>query len=646
MVGHTTSDPKFIQRLRAILDANLGNEGFGVKELAREVGLSRSSLHRKVHAYNGNSTTQFIREYRLQKAMEMLLEGEETASEIAYMVGFSSPTYFNTCFKDYYGYPPGEAKVRAASSDQDEHASEGPDTIVTTDDNTTILHKKLNLSKRWVMVLTIGIIVTIAWAASYYLNTSEDTAVTNSVGLSEIKSIAVLPFINLSGDPDLEYRSDGMTEAVITRLGFIENLKVIPFTSIRKYKSSDKDAPSIAKELGVQYILQGSFQLSGDGDLVKFTLHLIHGPSNTNVSFEDYIGAWNEDIFSMQTAVVEDLISQLNIVIDNKELLAIERNPTKNKEAYNNWLKGQYQLYKYTKEGLTNSLPLFQEAIRLDSTFVEPYVEIAQLYLLGGASWGLYSERESWSIAKEFLLKAIEIDDTYQRAKALLNDGLYLYEWDFETMEKNYRTNSNFKVSYCLQTGRFKEAYADIIENLERNPTSTYSITVQASALYFLGRKSEALELMKKTDKLYSDDILYLRNSARFYYYMEEYDRSYMLLNRITNNFQEEYPWIFWLGAVHAARNGNGTLRDHYLEKLHEKYETSGSGSPAWFTALYYGCVGDYQNTFLWLEKSYERHEVEMIWLREEPTLKPLRSDPRYLELYHKVGFPMPPHPN
>ncbi|MBT8179568.1 MAG: helix-turn-helix domain-containing protein [Eudoraea sp.] len=646
MGANTINDPAIIQKLRAILDANLGNEGFGVKELAREAGLSRSSLHRKVHAYNGNSTSQFIREYRLQNALKMLQEGEETVSEIAYNVGFSSPTYFNTCFKEYYGYPPGEAKIRADSAEQETDQTLNPYPLVRTKDRITYLNRRLKRTKRWMAVLAIGIVVTIAWAASYYINTSEDTAVTNSVELSEIKSIAVLPFINLSGDPDLEYRSEGMTEAVITRLGFIENLKVIPFTSVRKYKSSDNDAPSIAKELGVQYIFQGSFQLSGDGDLVKFTLHLINGPSNTNVSSEDYIGAWNEDIFSMQTAVVEDLISQLNIEIDNKELLAIERVPTENREAYNTWLQGKYQAFKYTKNGMENAILLYEEAIRLDPNFVEPYVDLAQLYLLAGASWGIYTESEAWIMAKELLLKAIEVDDTYQEAKEVLNDGLYLYEWDFETMEKNYQTASNLKITYCLQTGRYEEALA-LNEQLHiEYPNSVFLITSKALTLSSLNKSEEAFKILKSSDKLYSDHIMYLRIASRAYFYMKEYESAYNHLNKFIQTFPERPPTVLWILAACEYQKGNLEAAKKYIAEIENKYEEGASGSPAWFLALYYASIGDYEQAFEWLQNSYDRHEVEMIWLREEPPLKPLRSDPRYVELYHKVGFPMPPHPN
>lgn len=636
MTHNFSKESKIIVKLKAILEANLGKENFGVKELAREVGLSRSSLHRKVHAYNGNSTSQFIREFRLQKAMELLQENELTVSEIAYSVGFSTPTYFNTCFKDFYGYPPGEAKYKGK-----EQISKGS----AVDRNTTTWSDKIPsfFTRSRVIILAVSIGIIIALFTSFYIRSNRTTDNTDLATVAEGKSIAVLPLKNWSGDPDLEYRSDGMTDAIITRLSFIQNLKVTPYTSVLKYKSSAKDAPSIANELGVQYILQGNYQLYGEQ--VKITLHLIHGPSNTNISSKEYRGAWKDDIFSMQAAVVEDLMRQLNMEINRKEHLSIERIPTNNREAYNNWLMARHQALKYTKTGMVNAISLYEQAIHLDSAFVEPYVDLAQLYLLGGASWGFYSEGEAWDMSKKLLTKAIEIDDTFPNAKAVLNDGLYIYEWDFETMEKNYRKESNLSITYCLQSGRFEEALI-LSEQLHLdNPASVYLITTKAMALYFLNRREEALSLLKSSDNLYADHIMYLRIAARVYFYMNKYEHSYFLLNKFIQNYSERPPTVLWMLAACENRKGNIDMAKKYLAEIEHRYYIKASGSPAWFLALYYSSLGEKENAFIWLKKSYERHEVEMIWLREEPPLKPLRSDSRYLELYQKVGFTIPPHP-
>lgn len=619
-------DPVIIQKLKAILEKNLENENFGVMELAREIGLSRSSLHRKIHAYNGNSTSQFIREFRLQKAMEILQDEEMTVSEIAYCVGFSSPTYFNTCFKEYYGYTPGEAKQKNTSI---------PSGNMVNGD------KGRGVFKRWVVVLSIIIVVISTLATTYYIKTNSDNGLVISDVVEE-KSIAVLPFKNWSGDPDLEYVSHSMTDAIITRLSAVESLKVIPFTSVMKYRSSDLDAPRIAKELGVKNILQGNFQLSGD--LAKITLHLIHGPSNSNVSSKVYEVEWKlQELFNMQKSVVEDLARQLEIDVSSQEFRELQDFPTKNREAYDLAIYGTFLASQRTHEDWESAMPYFQQAIELDSAFIEAYLALAAQYLWRGAVWGSLDQKEAWEYAKNLLERAKKIDSTNTRLKQLYLDGLYAYEWDFDIIEKEYK-NSSVAVPYLTQVGRFEEALAIQDRGIQRDPKRGFKYAWKAQILYFLNRKEEALELLKNSDELFSDHVDYLREAAKVCFYLGEYDRSRMYLVKIQSEFSDNPPIVVWLNAVNNIKAGNMIEANNYLNVLKSAYTAEASGSPAWFTALYYSIIGDYDNTFIWLERAFERHEVEMIWLREEPVLRPLRNDPRFIELYHKVGFPIPPN--
>ena len=137
---------------------------------------------------------------------------------------------------------------------------------------------------------------------------------------------------------------------------------------------------------------------------------------------------------------------------------------------------------------------------------------------------------------------------------------------------------------------------------------------------------------------------MYLRIASRYYYYLGEYELSRSLVNKLMSNFPDRPPVVLWLSAVNAYQERDSENEYKYVIQLQERYNEMKSGSPAWFTALYYSSVGDSENAFKWLQNSYDRHEVELIWLREEPALRSLRGDPRYKELYNKVGFPMPPH--
>ncbi|NNE01759.1 MAG: helix-turn-helix domain-containing protein [Eudoraea sp.] len=645
MAINTFIDPVIIQKLKAILDANLGNEHFGVKELVREVGLSRSSLHRKVHAYNGNSTSQFIREYRLQNALKMLQEGEETVSEIAYNVGFSSPTYFNTCFKEYFGYPPGEAKLRAVSSKHETDGVLSPYPSVRTKDRINVLRRKLKLTKRWVVVLAIGIGLTVVWAASQYIGIEDEPQPTQMTDVKNENTIAVLPFKNLSGDPELDRICYAMTDAVITGLNEQESVIVIPHNKVLKYADSEKDALKIAEELGVDQILLANFQKYGEE--AGFYWHLIDGPENSILTSKRFNTDWKlEEMFSIQADVVENIATQLQINLSGEGLSDIKEFPTKNREAYDQWMIGAYLVSTGTKENRENAIQYFEKAIALDAAFVTPYISLANLYLWGGTIHGWRAQEEAWDKAKEYLEKAKKIDSTNPYIKRTLLDGLYAYEWDYETMESEYK-NSNLASVYLLHTGRAEEALDTINDIIDMYPTNwIFLYANKAETLFHLGRYDEAIDLLESKDSLLIEHLTSLREAAKICFNMQEFERSKKYLGNFMDNTEDRPPIIIWFNAVYSAIDGNKPEVEKHLSDLLGLYEAQASGSPAWFLALYYCWSGDHENALAWLQKAYDRRETELLWLREEPVLKPLRTDPRYVALYHKVGFPMPPRPN
>jgi len=234
-------DQVFINKVTHLIEVNLGNEQFGVKELAKMLGMSRSNLHRKLQMIQGKSASRFIREYRLEKAMLMLQNNVATVSEIAYRVGFGSPSYFNKCFHKYYGYPPGEAKLRGLKLSHQEDISSP---IIKTD----LSRNSLSLNKI-ILVSTIAIlsVFTISYLI-YFYSTDNFTTKKTEVTLRD-KSIAVLPCLNLSGEEENQYFADGQMEAILNHLTRIAELRVISRTTMLGYRESTKNIPEIAKEL-------------------------------------------------------------------------------------------------------------------------------------------------------------------------------------------------------------------------------------------------------------------------------------------------------------------------------------------------------------------------------------------------------------
>ena len=644
MGSEHSMDGVFIKKLTELLEANLENEHFGVKELAETMGVSRSQLHRRLQTIEGKSTSRFIREFRLGKAMKMLQDNVATVAEIAYRVGFNSPTYFNTCFHNYYGYPPGEVKYRKPSEigkGGKDRTSEQENSILLTDEKTE-MGKKV-IKRRTLLFASIFVVLLFASSYVYFTDLLKGNTTETVETKTREKSIAVLPFKNWSGDPELEYISDGMTDAVISRLAQIQSMdRVVPFTSMIKYKETDKSMPEIAKEVEVQYILQGNFQLSGNR--LKINLQLIDGPANDHFWSDGYEGEWqSNDIFTVQTEVAENVAKNMNVMISDTDKEAIQKIPTNNKEAYALFLQANYQSGKHTKRGWENAVSLYESAIVIDPNFYEAYINEAYAWLMGSAIWGVFKEQESWVKIKELMNKATEISGMNSVIRDILLMGTLAHEWDFNTIEKEYM-HSSLSIMYAIYTGRYKESLQIIDQYLETNPTNGALYAGKAQALFFLDRNREAIYILDSYVPLYIDDMDFLREGAKYYFYLEEYEKSKTLLNKMMTIFPDRPPIMLWLNAVHEQMNGNTELLKTYLDDLQKKYEDGSSGSPAWFIALYYCFVKDYENAFDWLQKSFDRHEMEMIWLREEPLLIPVRNDFRYLELYRNVGFPMEPH--
>ncbi|WP_026810090.1 helix-turn-helix domain-containing protein [Arenibacter latericius] len=208
-ISHSQDDG-FIAKLTDILSVNLENENFGVRELASSIGLSRSQLHRKLHAIKGESASQFIREYRLQKALELLKSNLYTAAEVAYKVGFASPTYFNTCFNDYFGYSPGKVKDKSFIGVQEKDLEEG--SITTNKPWAAFIGPKVYRFR--LTIISILIIVTIGVLLFFYNLNSNRNNLLNGTIREEAKTIAIIPFKNLSEEIENQYYADGIMASI------------------------------------------------------------------------------------------------------------------------------------------------------------------------------------------------------------------------------------------------------------------------------------------------------------------------------------------------------------------------------------------------------------------------------------------------
>ncbi len=438
-----------------------------------------------------------------------------------------------------------------------------------------------------------------------------------------------------------------MTNAIISRLTKIGSIdRVVPFTTMEAYRESEKSSSGIAAELGVTHLLEGHVQKSGDS--VKIILRLIDGEADTYDWSEDYKAEWDiSALFEMQANVAEQVARNMDVAVSGVELESIHAMPTTSKEAYNLFLQAEYQSSKFNRTALENAILLYEKAIALDSTFTEAYIGLGNTWDARGW-WGYYNEREAIMMGRDYLHKALAIDPDNEKVADQLYACHFIYDWDFERIEPYYQRllteNTLYKwpmmIDYSNKTGRLKEAYKSVEKAIMENPTDGSLYWQKANILFRLSEGTKALHAIENATPLFQDSWWFKKEKARIYFYLGEFNKSQNLLTELEVG-ASDFPAneIIMLKAIYSQMEGNLVNKNMYLKKLMQNYNKELPGSPAWYTALYYSAVNDDENAFTWLQRSYDRHEPEITWLNAEPLLERLRADPRFRDLFQKMGF-------
>ncbi|NOQ91987.1 MAG: helix-turn-helix domain-containing protein, partial [Flavobacteriaceae bacterium] len=441
MTGGHSIDRVFIKKSISILDVNFKNEHFGVRELTKEMGVSRSQLYRKLKRITGKSTSKFICEFRLQKAMKMLQNNVATVSETAYRVGFNSPTYFNFCFYKYYGYPPGEVKYQEPVSSIESKDKGNHEPIYSLSKMGTANQIKEDISNKKVYRISlIVMILIIAFSYFMFINSYNNTILPNKKKDST-PSLAVLPFKNINNEIETQYLADGLWDDLLNHLSAIKGLDVRSRQSLEVYRESDKSMTDIGKELSAAYILESSIQKFDNK--VRIITQLIDAKSDKFIWSHEY-NYELVDVFKIQCEMSKSISEELNVILTSKEKEIIEKLPTDNYIAYQLVLKGRLFADIRTQKKLEKSIELYKQAIVLDSNYARAYAEIAQSYfILRNRGHHSYSSVDS---AKIYVEKALNVDPNTFRAyavRARIND--YYEEWDKckENFEKAIALNPN-----------------------------------------------------------------------------------------------------------------------------------------------------------------------------------------------------------
>ena len=455
------------------------------------------------------------------------------------------------------------------------------------------------------------------------------------------KSIAVLPFDNLSRDPDNAYFAEGVQDEILTRLAKVADLKVISRTSTQHFKSSPDNLPQIAKQLGVANILEGSVQKAADQ--VRVNVQLINAASDAHLWAETYDRKLT-DIFGVESDIAKTIADTLQARLTGSEKSSIAKTPTVNPEAYELYLKGRFFWNKRTGADLRKAIGYFDQAISKDPSYALAYAGLADSYLLLPA-FGAASPQDSIPQAKAAAKHALELDDTLAEAHAssgrILSGYDFAFDQSIKEFERAIQLNPNYAMAHhWISSGplsalaRFDRAIAEGRRAVELDPLSLVN-NVDLGWVYFAARRyDEAIAQMRKTIEIDS------RSYLAHYYLGEALQLKGQLADAIAEYRKavelDDDPFALALLGQAYARAGQRDEAQKILARLTE--ETKSRYVSAYGVALMFIGLGDKEQAMDALERAFrEGAGNDIISIKVDPILDDLRGQPRFEALAQKI---------
>jgi serine/threonine-protein kinase len=483
------------------------------------------------------------------------------------------------------------------------------------------------LGAAFVMVLLLALIGSGYWYWS-----------TRGAGGSQIDSIAVLPFVNESGNPDVEYLSDGMTESLINSLSNLPNLSVKARNSVFRYKGSNIDEKRISQELSVDALLLGRVLQRGD----NITLYLSLVDARTGASrWGEQYDRKMQDIAVLQKDIASDVSRKLRARLSNAEAKHLTRNYTDNSEAYQLYLNGRFFWNKRTPDSIRKAIAYFEQAIEKDPGFALAYTGLADSYVVPASG---IEPHVAMPKAKTAALQALAIDETLAEAHTSLARVLQVYDWNWTGAEKEFKRaielNPRYPVAhqwyggYLERTGRVNEAISERKLALEVDPLSTITIFELGTNFFYAREYDQAIAQYRRALELDPDFPAALVYLPLAYVKKGMYEEA---LAKVRAPESAAVNTSGILGYVYAV-SGHTSDAKKELEKLKSLRKTEYISA----VNLAYICagLGERDEALFWLEKGFEERAFQMQLLKVDPRLDNLRDDPRFKEVVRKVGLP------
>ena len=457
------------------------------------------------------------------------------------------------------------------------------------------------------------------------------------------ESIVVLPFTNMSSDPDNEFFADGMTEEIINALAQIEDLRVVARSSAFSFKGKNVDLRTVGERLNVTSVLEGSVRKSGNR--LRIVAQLINVADGYHLWSERYDREL-QDVFEVQDDIAKTIADRLKVRLGAEKQKPLVRAGTNNLEAYQLYLKGRFHWNKRTPDGMQKAIQYFREAIEEDPAYALAYAGLADTYNLA-SFLNVFPPGEVMPKAKAAATKALEIDERLAEARVSLGYASFTYDWDWTAAGRHFQQalavypsyvrNHAFYPLYLSALGRFEEAVTTAKRALDLDPASTAVSHVVAVQLYLSRQFDQAIQQCHKTLEMDPHYAVAYAVVGQAYASKGCLREAMPDLGKYRELSRGGAAALALLGYAHA-RLGE---RNEALRMLDELRAVSKqSFVPAFFFALVYAGLEDKDQAFLSLEKACEERFNRLAYVKVEALWDPLRSDPRFAELLRRVGIP------
>jgi serine/threonine protein kinase/Tfp pilus assembly protein PilF len=457
------------------------------------------------------------------------------------------------------------------------------------------------------------------------------------------QSIAVLPFTNMSSDPENEFFADGITEEIINALAQIEDLRVVARTSAFSFKEKNVDLRTVGQCLNVTTVLEGSVRKSGNR--LRIMAQLINVADGYHIWSERFDREL-QDIFEVQDEIAKTIADRLKVTLGAERQKPLVKAGTRNLEAYELYLKGRFHWNKRTPEGMQKAIECFQKAIEEDPTYALAYTGLADNYNLA-SFLNFFPPGEVMPKAKAAAAKALEIDDSLAEAHVSLGYASFTYDWDwiaagryFEralAVNPSYVKNHAFYPLYLSSLGRFEEAVAIAKRALDLDPASPSASHVLAVQFYLSRQFDQAIQQTHKTLEMDPHYAVAYAMLGQAYACKQCYRESLPDLEKYSE-LSHGGPAALALLGYAQARLGDRKAALRMLDELGAVSKRS--VVTAFFFALVYAGLEDNGQAFGWLEKACEEQFNRLAYIKVEALWDPLRSDPRFAELIRRIGIP------